>query len=188
MPSTCWRRLRDWEEQEVWLTIWRAFLAELNERQQLKWSESFLEGSFAPTKKGLRSRKNHAGQGDEVDAGGRRRGCSSGKPPSRCVPVGGHARRVAARGGPCRASASRRSSSAKAAAVYFHPWEIDPGQPRIPGSLKSRLRHYSNLGKMEKRIENLLAESRFVSFKSFLENHKADDLPTVEFRPATVKA
>ena len=32
-PSTCWRRLRDWEEQGVWLTIWRAFLAELNEQQ-----------------------------------------------------------------------------------------------------------------------------------------------------------
>ena len=51
-PSTCWRRLRDWEEQDVWLNIWRAFLGELNERQQLKWSESFLDGSFAPAKKG----------------------------------------------------------------------------------------------------------------------------------------
>lgn len=51
-PSTCWRRLRDWEEQGVWLTIWRAFLAELNEQQQLKWSESFLDGSLAPAKKG----------------------------------------------------------------------------------------------------------------------------------------
>ena len=51
-PSTCWRRLRDWEEQGVWLNIWRAFLGELNERQQLNWSESFLDGSFAPAKKG----------------------------------------------------------------------------------------------------------------------------------------
>jgi transposase len=51
-PSTCWRRLRDWEEQDVWLNIWRAFLSELNEQQQLKWSESFLDGSFAPAKKG----------------------------------------------------------------------------------------------------------------------------------------
>ena len=51
-PSTCWRRLRDWEEQEVWLKIWRTFLGELNERQQINWSESFLDGSFAPAKKG----------------------------------------------------------------------------------------------------------------------------------------
>jgi len=33
-PATCWRRLRDWEEQGVWLNIWRAFLAELNQRKQ----------------------------------------------------------------------------------------------------------------------------------------------------------
>lgn len=40
---------------------------------------------------------------------------------------------------------------------YFHPWEIDPGQPRIPGaSLKTRLRHYTNLGRMEKRLVKLL--------------------------------
>lgn len=51
-PSTCWRRGRDWEEQGVWLNIWRAFLSELNERQQLKWSEAFWDGSFAPAKKG----------------------------------------------------------------------------------------------------------------------------------------
>ena len=51
-PSTCWRRLRDWEEPDIWLKIWRTFLGELNERQQLKWSESFVDGSFAPAKKG----------------------------------------------------------------------------------------------------------------------------------------
>ena len=63
-PSTCWRRLRDWEEQEVWLEIWRAFLSELNERQQLKWSESFMDGSFAPAKKGaLESEKPSGARG-----------------------------------------------------------------------------------------------------------------------------
>jgi len=52
-PATCWLLLRDSEEQGVWLKIWRAFLAELNEHQQLKWSEAFLDGSFAPAKKGV---------------------------------------------------------------------------------------------------------------------------------------
>ncbi len=33
-PSTCWRRLRDWEERSIWLNIWRSFLSELNERQR----------------------------------------------------------------------------------------------------------------------------------------------------------
>ena len=60
-PATCWRRLRDWEEQEVWLTIWRAFLAELNEREQLNWSESFLDASFAPAKKGARKLEKPSG-------------------------------------------------------------------------------------------------------------------------------
>src|ERR1700746_3096605 len=60
-PSTCWRRLRDWEEQEVWLEIWRTFLSELNERQQLKWSESFLDGSFAPAKKGATASEKPSG-------------------------------------------------------------------------------------------------------------------------------
>ena len=60
-PSTCWRRLRDWEERGVWLNIWRAFLSELNERQQLKWSESFLGGSFAPAKKGAAQSEKPSG-------------------------------------------------------------------------------------------------------------------------------
>ncbi len=60
-PTTCWRRLRDWEEQEVWLNIWRAFLSELNERQQLNWSESFLDGSFAPAKKGAAESEKPSG-------------------------------------------------------------------------------------------------------------------------------
>lgn len=63
-PSTCWRRLRDWEEQGVWLDIWRSFLSELNERQELKWSEAFLDGSFAPAKKGaLESEKPSGARG-----------------------------------------------------------------------------------------------------------------------------
>jgi transposase len=51
-PSTCWRRLRDWEEQDIWLDAWRAFLAQLDQKGQLDWSETFADGSFAPAKKG----------------------------------------------------------------------------------------------------------------------------------------
>ena len=51
-PSTCWRRLRDWEEQDIWLDAWRAFLSELDQRGQLDWSEAFADGSFALAKKG----------------------------------------------------------------------------------------------------------------------------------------
>ena len=51
-PATCWRRLHDWEEQDVWLRIWRAFLGELNRKGLLDWSEAFIDGSFASAKKG----------------------------------------------------------------------------------------------------------------------------------------
>ena len=51
-PTTCWRRLRDWEELDVWLDAWRAFLGELDAKGQLDWAETFADGSFAPAKKG----------------------------------------------------------------------------------------------------------------------------------------
>ena len=42
---------------------------------------------------------------------------------------------------------------------YFHPWEIDPDQPRQPGiGLKTRFRHYLNLGRMEQRLKALLRD------------------------------
>ena len=50
--ATCWRRLAEWERQDVWLSLWRAFLSELDARHQLDWSEAFLDGTFAPAKKG----------------------------------------------------------------------------------------------------------------------------------------
>lgn len=45
------------------------------------------------------------------------------------------------------------------AVFYFHPWEIDPGQPRVMGApLRSRLRHYTNLDGMEAKLTRLLRE------------------------------
>ncbi len=42
------------------------------------------------------------------------------------------------------------------AVFYFHPWEIDPGQPRVAGApLKSRLRHYSRLSAMRPKLLKL---------------------------------
>lgn len=40
--------------------------------------------------------------------------------------------------------------------LYFHPWELDPEQPRMSGSLVSRFRHYLNLDKTEGRLRLLL--------------------------------
>ncbi|TXT32628.1 MAG: polysaccharide deacetylase [Rhodocyclaceae bacterium] len=45
------------------------------------------------------------------------------------------------------------------AVFYFHPWEVDTGQPRIPGiSAKTRFRHYVNIHRMEQRLNRLLAD------------------------------
>lgn len=42
---------------------------------------------------------------------------------------------------------------------YFHPWEIDPDQPRLAKlPAKTRFRHYLNLQRMEHRLERLLAD------------------------------
>jgi len=42
---------------------------------------------------------------------------------------------------------------------YFHPWEVDPEQPRMVGaSLRSRFRHYVNLDTMETRLRRLVSE------------------------------
>jgi len=42
---------------------------------------------------------------------------------------------------------------------YFHPWEIDPDQPRIDNAgWKSRLRHYTNLGRMQADLTALLRD------------------------------
>jgi peptidoglycan-N-acetylglucosamine deacetylase len=47
----------------------------------------------------------------------------------------------------------------KPAVFYFHPWEIDPDQPRPFGlPLKSRIRHYLNLSKTESRLTRLLRD------------------------------
>src|SRR5687767_14476920 len=50
--STCWRRLRRWEEDGTWERVWRAFLAELDQNGWLDWEETFADGSFASAKKG----------------------------------------------------------------------------------------------------------------------------------------
>lgn len=45
------------------------------------------------------------------------------------------------------------------AVFYFHPWEIDAGQPRINGiGAKTRFRHYVNIDRMENRLHRLLAD------------------------------
>jgi polysaccharide deacetylase family protein (PEP-CTERM system associated) len=48
------------------------------------------------------------------------------------------------------------------AVFYFHPWEVDPDQPRIAGApLRSRVRHYSRLGAMAGKLDGLIRRHRW---------------------------
>ncbi|MGV3499705.1 MAG: XrtA system polysaccharide deacetylase [Hydrogenophaga sp.] len=48
------------------------------------------------------------------------------------------------------------------AIFYFHPWEIDPEQPRVPGiDIKTRFRHYVNLSRNEAKLCRLLDDLRW---------------------------
>jgi len=50
----------------------------------------------------------------------------------------------------------------QAAVFYFHPWEVDPDQPRVEGApLRSRVRHYTNLGAMAGKLTKLLHNFRW---------------------------
>ena len=50
----------------------------------------------------------------------------------------------------------------KPAMFYFHPWEIDPEQPRIHAAgWKSKFRHYINLHRTERRLKRLLSDFRW---------------------------
>jgi len=53
--------------------------------------------------------------------------------------------------------------------LYFHPWELDPEQPRIQTRLKSRFRHYTNLDQMEARLRRLMSANRFEPFANLME-------------------
>jgi hypothetical protein len=60
---------------------------------------------------------------------------------------------------------------------YLHPWEIDPDQPRLPGSLGTRFRHYLNLASTERKLEWLLAHFRFGTLSEALAGYTTEAMP-----------
>jgi polysaccharide deacetylase family protein (PEP-CTERM system associated) len=54
------------------------------------------------------------------------------------------------------------AADGEAAVFYFHPWEIDPGQPRIAGiDRKTHFRHYVNIHRMDRRLQSLLRDFKW---------------------------
>jgi polysaccharide deacetylase family protein (PEP-CTERM system associated) len=53
----------------------------------------------------------------------------------------------------------RVNAETRPAIFYFHPWDMDPGQPRVKNApLKSKLRHYPNLGVMAEKLSRLTGD------------------------------
>lgn len=68
------------------------------------------------------------------------------------------------------------SREAQPAIFYFHPWEIDPGQPRVTNApAKSKLRHYSRLGAMAGKLRGLIDRHEWGRMDAVV---AALDLPT----------
>lgn len=59
------------------------------------------------------------------------------------------------------------------ATFYIHPWEIDPGQPRLPVSSLNRIRHYRGIDGALARVERLLEEFKFGTISAFLPHLEA---------------
>ena len=57
-----------------------------------------------------------------------------------------------------RAGLKRVNAEARPGLFYFHPWEVDPGQPRVAAGRLARFRHYTGLAAMEGRLRHLLRD------------------------------
>jgi polysaccharide deacetylase family protein (PEP-CTERM system associated) len=51
---------------------------------------------------------------------------------------------------------------------YLHPWEVDPGQPRIKAGWLSQFRHYTNLDQTQDRLRRLMGQFRFTTVRNVL--------------------
>jgi polysaccharide deacetylase family protein (PEP-CTERM system associated) len=73
-------------------------------------------------------------------------------------------------------------------AFYLHPWELDPGQPRIKVGAFSRFRHYTNLSRCEERLRRVLGEFAFTSMYECLQQRgllAAERTPMRQLPPLT---
>ena len=66
------------------------------------------------------------------------------------------------------------NAEARPGIIYFHPWEIDPGQPRVANApLKSKLRHYTKLDAMAGKLKRLIGDFKWDRLDRIVEQEKA---------------
>lgn len=69
-----------------------------------------------------------------------------------------------------RGAIQRVERAGRPAVVYLHPWELDPGQPRVAGvGLLRAFRHRVGLGRTAQKLARLLREFRFAPVRTVLE-------------------
>ena len=64
-----------------------------------------------------------------------------------------------------RALMRRCNSQGRPVIFYIHPWEVDPGQPRVAMPALKKFRHYNNLEVTMKRLDRLLSDFQFTSIR-----------------------
>ena len=81
-----------------------------------------------------------------------------------------------------RAALAHLNRTGKAFVFYLHPWEVDPGQPRMSeASALSKFRHYRNLDQTETRLREMLATHRFGRMDELVAGARAQ---AAQFTPA----
>jgi polysaccharide deacetylase family protein (PEP-CTERM system associated) len=69
------------------------------------------------------------------------------------------------------------SNEEHAVCVYLHPWELDPAQPSMKGSMTARLRHYIGMRTTEKKLARLLHEFEFCSLGELIAQTQTVPIP-----------
>lgn len=88
---------------------------------------------------------------------------------ARNLPVGGGGYFRLLPGAVHRGALARLERLGRPTALYLHPWEFDPDQPRVPAPALKRFRHYLNLRRSLPRLERLLERFRFGTMREVLE-------------------
>jgi hypothetical protein len=57
----------------------------------------------------------------------------------------------------------------RAVCVYLHPWEVDPGQPHLNGSMSARIRHTFGLRGLGEKLRRLLKDFEFCPLGALVE-------------------
>lgn len=66
------------------------------------------------------------------------------------------------------------NAEARPGIIYFHPWEIDPGQPRVANApIRSKLRHYTKLDAMAGKLKRLILDFKWDRLDRIVEQEKA---------------